>query len=612
MVKSADGTTQNVVITVNGTNDGAVIGGTSTGMTKEDVTLTSSGTLTVSDADHDQSSFQAITSQAGTYGSFSIDSSGHWTYTLNNTAANVQALAEGDVKTETFVVKSLDGTTQNVVITVNGTNDGAVIGGTSTGMTKEDVTLTSSGTLTVSDADHDQSSFQAITSQAGTYGSFSIDSTGHWTYTLNNTAANVQALAEGDVKTETFVVKSADGTTQNVVITVNGTNDGAVIGGTSTGMTKEDVTLTSSGTLTVSDADHDQSSFQAITAQAGTYGSFSIDSSGHWTYTLNNTAANVQALAEGDVKTETFVVKSADGTTQNVVITVNGTNDGAVIGGTSTGMTKEDVTLTSSGTLTVSDADHDQSSFQATSSTGTYGSFSIDSSGHWTYILNNTAANVQSLVEGDTKTETFVVKSADGTTQNVVITVNGTNDGAVIGGTSTGMTKEDVTLTSSGTLTVSDADHDQSSFQAITSQAGTYGSFSIDSSGHWTYTLNNTAANVQALAEGDTKTETFVVKSADGTTQNVVITVNGTNDGAIIGGNNMGSTKEDVTLTSSGTLTVSDADHDQSSFQAIASQAGTYGSFSIDSSGHWTYTLNNTAANVQALAEGDTKQKPSW
>ena len=404
-------------------------------------------------------------------------------------------------------------------------------------MTKEDVTLTSSGTLTVSDADHDQSSFQAIASQAGTYGSFSIDSTGHWTYTLNNSASNVQALAEGDVKTETFVVKSADGTTQNVVITVNGTNDGAVIGGTSTGMTKEDITLTSSGTLTVSDADHDQSSFQAIASQAGTYGSFSIDSTGHWTYTLNNSASNVQALAEGDVKTETFAVKSADGTTQNVVITVNGTNDGAVIGGTSTGMTKEDVTLTSSGTLTVSDADHDQSSFQAIASqAGTYGSFSIDSSGHWTYTLNNTAANVQALNEGDTKTETFVVKSADGTPQNVVITVKGTNDGAVIGGTSTGMTKEDVTLTSSGTLTVSDADHDQSSFQAIASQAGTYGSFSIDSSGHWTYTLNNTAANVQALAEGDVKTETFVVKSADGTTQNVVITVNGTNDGAVIGG----------------------------------------------------------------------------
>ena len=607
-MKSADGTTQNVVITVNGTNDGAVIGGTSTGMTKEDVTLTSSGTLTVSDADHDQSSFQAIASQAGTYGSFSIDSTGHWTYTLNNTAANVQSLAEGDTKTDTFVVKSADGTTQNVVITVNGTNDGAVIGGTSTGMTKEDVTLTSSGTLTVSDADHDQSSFQAIASQAGTYGSFSIDSSGHWTYTLNNTAANVQALAEGDVKTETFVVKSADGTTQNVVITVNGTNDGAVIGGTSTGMTKEDVTLTSSGTLTVSDADHDQSSFQAIASQAGTYGSFSIDSTGHWTYTLNNTAANVQALAEGDVKTETFVVKSADGTTQNVVITVNGTNDGAVIGGTSTGMTKEDVTLTSSGTLTVSDADHDQSSFQAIASqAGTYGSFSIDSTGHWTYTLNNSASNVQALAEGDVKTETFVVKSADGTTQNVVITVNGTNDGAVIGGTSTGMTKEDVTLTSSGTLTVSDADHDQSSFQAIASQAGTYGSFSIDSSGHWIYTLNNSASNVQALAEGDVKTETFVVKSLDGTTQNVVITVNGTNDGTVIGGNDMGSTKEDVTLTSSGTLTVSDADHDQSSFQAIASQAGTYGSFSIDSTGHWTYTLNNTAANVQALAEGDVK-----
>jgi VCBS repeat-containing protein len=62
------------------------------------------------------------------------------------------------------------------------------------------------------------------------------------------------------------------------------------------------------------------------------------------------------------------------------------------------------------------------------------------------------------------------------------------------------------------------------------SAAGTYGSFSIAANGTWTYTLSNAAANVQALREGDTRTETFTVTTADGTPRSIIVTVLGTNE----------------------------------------------------------------------------------
>ncbi|NHQ88729.1 hypothetical protein HA050_21805, partial [Iodobacter sp. HSC-16F04] len=89
------------------------------------------------------------------------------------------------------------------------------------------------------------------------------------------------------------------------VITPNKPGDDA-------GQVKEDTTLTTSGTLLVNDKDAGQSSFQAQTETNGTYGKFSIGTDGKWTYTLNNNDPVVQALKDGDVKTETFTVKSAD------------------------------------------------------------------------------------------------------------------------------------------------------------------------------------------------------------------------------------------------------------------------------------------------------------
>ncbi|WP_338000019.1 VCBS domain-containing protein [Aeromonas hydrophila] len=59
------------------------------------------------------------------------------------------------------------------------------------------------------------------------------------------------------------------------------------------------------------------------------------------------------------------------------------------------------------------------------------------------------------------------------------------------------------------------------------------GSLTITEGGAWTYNLDN--SKVEYLGEGETKVETFVVKSVDGT-DTVTVTITGTNDKAIISG----------------------------------------------------------------------------
>ncbi|MGQ5525742.1 VCBS domain-containing protein, partial [Chitinimonas sp. PSY-7] len=107
--------------------------------------------------------------------------------------------------------------------------------------------------------------------------------------------------------------------------------------------------------------------------------------------------------------------------------------------------------------------------------------------------------------------------------------------------------------------------------------AGALGVLTITPNGTWTYNVANSA--VQYLKAGETKLETFTVLSADGTSHEIKVTITGTNDKPVIGGDAVGSVTEDAatpTLTDSGTLTISDADTGQASFQTtgITASAG--------------------------------------
>jgi VCBS repeat-containing protein len=231
-----------------------------------------------------------------------------------------------------------------VVVNITGTNDAAVIteaagadhavveaGGVNNGTAGDP---SASGTLSVSDVDDGESSFQAAAAAdlAGTYGTFTFNAaTGAWTYTLDNTRAATQALNQGDPASDTLTVHSADGTSYNVVVNITGTNDAAVITGATSGFVTEDaVPNTVTGDLNSTDVDGTADSWTAVsspTASANGYGTFTIDASGHWSYALDNTNTTVNALNNGGTLSDSFTVTTADGTSKVVSITINGHTD---------------------------------------------------------------------------------------------------------------------------------------------------------------------------------------------------------------------------------------------------------------------------------------------
>ena len=155
-----------------------------------------------------------------------------WIYTLDNANSTVQALNVGDTLTDTFTVTTIDGTAQVVTITITGANDAAVISGATTGSVIEagatPGTPTATGTLTDTDVDNTPNTFTPVSSpaaSAGGYGTFTMTATGVWTYRLDDTNSVVQALDVGDTLTDTFTVTAADGTAQQVTITIHGASD---------------------------------------------------------------------------------------------------------------------------------------------------------------------------------------------------------------------------------------------------------------------------------------------------------------------------------------------------------------------------------------------------
>ena len=212
----------------------------------------------------------------------------------------------------------------------------------------------------------------------------------------------------------------------------------------------------------------------------------------------------------------------------------------------------------------------------------------------------------------------------DGTaSQLVTVTIHGTNDVPVIGGVSTDSVQEEVAvtagnLTADGALTIADVDAGESSFtpQAATAGSNGYGTFTLGADGSWTYAAANGQTAIQELGAGDTITDSFTAVSLDGTaSQLVTVTIHGTNDVAVItavAGGDYGVTEAGGVANAiagdpeaAGQLSIADVDDGEDLFQAPASLAGVYGTFTFNpANGSWTYTLDNDLAATQALNLG--------
>ncbi|TIU09862.1 MAG: adhesin, partial [Mesorhizobium sp.] len=267
-------------------------------------------------------------------------------YLAQHGFTSLQALGAGDHINETFTyaIKLGNGTLSwaSVSVNIQGTNDGATI----TAAPGADTTVVEAGgvangtpgdpgahgQLIISDVDAGQNHFQAPPSLQGMYGTFTFDATtGAWTYALNQALAD--PLTQGQNVTDTLTVTSADGTANyNIVVNITGTNDAAVLSADVRNLTETDAAadISSSGQLTISDVDS-PATFVAQAGTVGTYGTFAIDAAGAWTYTASS-AHN--EFAAGTTYTDTFDVVSADGTHTSVTINIDGTNDAAIIAGT--------------------------------------------------------------------------------------------------------------------------------------------------------------------------------------------------------------------------------------------------------------------------------------
>jgi VCBS repeat-containing protein len=286
----------------------------------------------------------------------------------------------------------------------------------------------------------------------GSYGILYLNSaTGAYTYVPNNDAINALKAPT----TDNFTITASDGlatASQTFTVDINGTDDASVISGTTTGtvaalaMTAVASAAaahdapTASGTLTDTDVDDPANTFTAVPCPKPSdqgYGSFTMTADGHWTYALDNGNCAVQALNVGESLTDSFIVKTVDGTAQTVTVTIEGSNDAAVVCGDTHGRVVEpsgscDPPPSASGTLTDRDIDNPDNTFVAvtcpqTSNHG-YGSFTMTACGTWTYLLDEGNPAVKALNACDTLTDTFTVTTIDGTAQMVTVTIQGADD----------------------------------------------------------------------------------------------------------------------------------------------------------------------------------------
>jgi len=163
----------------------------------------------------------------GTTGSVFFDDASN---TLQYTASGF-SLAAGEQVIDTFTYTltdrngGLDTATVSITVTGDGQNTPAIVAGDDSGIVVEDTTLNVSGVLTVTDPDPGEAVFIAASGLAGAFGTLDIDANGNWTYMLDNDLAAVQALNDGESLTDTITVQTADGTTHEIDIAIQGIDE---------------------------------------------------------------------------------------------------------------------------------------------------------------------------------------------------------------------------------------------------------------------------------------------------------------------------------------------------------------------------------------------------
>uniref|UniRef100_UPI002637A6A2 VCBS domain-containing protein n=1 Tax=uncultured Shimia sp. TaxID=573152 RepID=UPI002637A6A2 len=570
---------------------------------------------------------------------------GTWSYTLDNGQPAVQALKTGDQITDTLTVSTVDGTTKQITVTINGTDDKAAISGTAVGAVTEDKLASTGGKLDVTDPDAGQAGFVPQTGAAGAHGSFTVQPDGTWSYTLDNGQPAVQALKTGDQITDTLTVSTVDGTTKQITVTINGTDDKAIIGGVDTGDVTENTAgvdmspdyaqpgmttlqrsvLYADGKLTILDPDVGEAEFDTVRPGInyhGTYGDLYLKANGEWHYygdaghladagarpTTRGTA--IDQLGEGQTLTDTITVHSKDGTPHDIVITIHGSNDrpycsSEVVLRAGTEDTAQTLTKAQLLANTVDVDANDAGKLTIDALRVDHGSVRANPDGTFTFTPEKDYSGTVHF--------TYDVKDAHGgvTHTGASTTLAAVGDAAVITGTDTGSATEDHVagrIVISGKLDVTDPDgpaqehfqYSQFGEHAISDPFG--GNLHIDSSGSWSYVTDNSNPAIQQLAAGQDGHATYRVRSADGTTHQIQITIHGTNDTPVLSAATASATEDGKAV--SGQMSATDVDTGDTQTYSLGGTAPA--GFTLNPDGSWSF--DPTDAAYQHLAAGQPQQ----
>ncbi|MDO8417606.1 MAG: VCBS domain-containing protein, partial [Agitococcus sp.] len=606
----------NLDFTVTGLNDAVITQDDTGSITVGNTLLT--GNVLSNDTDVDQGTVLQTLADTlqGQYGILTLSADGSYQYALNSSQPALVALAEGDTLSESFTYTATDGITPVTgMLTVNiiGHNDAPIVSADVTTVTED--TLSVQGNVLINDTDPDTGDVLSTTATTlqGQYGTLILDGTGHYNYQVNTAAT--QSLGLGETAVDHFDTVVSDGSlsvASSLAITVTGLNDVAMTQADSGSITVGDSALTGNVLRNDSDIDAGTVLQTVATNLQGQYGILTLSDDGSYQYALNSSQPALVALAEGNTLSESFNYTATDGftpVTGMLTVSIIGRNDAPIV--TADVATLNEDTATAQGNVLSNDRDPDQGDMLSTTAislAGQYGAFVLNQTGQYAYQINDAAT--QHLGLGEITVDQFSYQVTDGDVfiySSIEVTITGLNDLAVAEADNATLTVGDADIT--GNVLTNDHDVDQGTvLQAVaTTLQGQYGTLSLSADGSYQYDLNSDQADLVALAEGDTLSESFTYTATDGITPVTgALTVN------IVGRNDTPIVTADATTVSEDSANVQgnvlsndrDPDHGDVLSTTVSTLQGQFGTLVLDAAGHYDYQLNNAA--VQHLGAGVT------
>ncbi|MGO4893119.1 VCBS domain-containing protein [Flavobacterium sp. W21_SRS_FM6] len=437
----------------NNTPVAAIIEGTLSGTVKHTAMSPLTGAVSVVDPNFEEDAILAQSDVVLDFGTFSINAQGSWSYTVdvdNETVANLEV---GNSVNDTVTIASIDGTTAEIAIRIAALTQVVKISdtGSDTGEIKFSVDNLRQGKLsasflkevTLGSDGNVKDAYIALYGSSGSSSEALIDLRiqGTQTDSLGNTieprflVRNTENSAyPGTIVTAPFVEDKfyeveitwdLDATEQLTI-----TLDGEVIGGGSfatAAVVDSDFTNLdqwfAEGIKSIQFrlGDNDRTiPFGAffvdnIAVYSDVAGTVSVFADDFESYSEGNTLDGDASLYSPAIYSEVVVFDAGDGTVEPTPAAFFNL----------TASIASDQTTPLTDTVSIIDPDEGEASLAPATFTSTYGDFSIQADGNWTYTLDTANATIAALVQGESETDTISIMSYDGTMADLVITITG-------------------------------------------------------------------------------------------------------------------------------------------------------------------------------------------